>query len=240
MLSVSPCVARRPCITPTSIGRFSELVNKIGTSGAYATRKRKTKAIKTLKKVFKEHRRFAKSAKLRAVAMTLTYRESKDFNAKCISTFLKRLRETLKRKGHALPYAWVLERAKQLLHYHLIIWLPRGVKLDPAKLAKWWGWGSTWIEGCRKVTAWEKYLTKIDNTKRPKGARIYGYGGLDNDGETAVARTKLPRWLLPLVPVAHRARRMTGGGWIDMQTGEIFQSPYIWTPRGPVRRPTLH
>lgn len=239
MLSVPPCIAKRPRITPTSIGRFSELVNKIGTSGASANRKRKIKARKTLKRVFREHRRFSKSAKLRAVAMTLTYRNSNDFNSKCISAFLKRLRETLKRRGHALPYAWVLERAGQL-HYHLIIWLPRGVKLDPAKLAKWWGWGSTWIEDCRKVTTWEKYLTKIDNTKLPKGARIYGYGGLDNDGETAVARTKLPRWLLPLVPASHRARRLKGGGWTDMQTGEIFQSPYIWTPRGHVRHPTFH
>lgn len=64
-----------------------------------------------------EQRRFAKTTKLRAVALTLTYRDTAAFSPKHISSFLDRLRRALKRAGHSLPYAWVLECAGQP-HYH--------------------------------------------------------------------------------------------------------------------------
>lgn len=142
----------------------------------------------------------------------------------------------LKGKGHILPYAWVLESASHV-HYHLILWLPRGYVLDHAKLAKWWPWGSTWLETCRSVKAWGRYMAKFDSTaKLPKGARLYGYGGLDEVGKTAVLRAGLPLWLQALLPAGHRACRCPGGGWADAVTGEIYRSPYVWTPWGAVLR----
>lgn len=120
------------------------------------------------------------------------------------------------------------------LHYYLLVWIPRGYVLTPAMLFKWWRWGSTWVQSCRSVKAWGRYLAKFDNTtKLPKGARLYGYGGLDEDGKLVVSRSTLPRWLLGLLPGGHRARRRSGGGWVDMETGEIHLSPYAWTPWGP-------
>lgn len=245
MLSVPPSSAvTRPSITAASVVRFAELVKKIGTSPASSSRKRKNSARKKLTRVIKEQRRFAETAKLRAVALTLTYRDSAAFSPKHISSFLDRLRRALKRAGHSLPYAWVMECAGQL-HYHLILWLPRSYSLAPAKLSKWWPWGSTWVESCRSVGAWAKYMAKFDGaTKLPKGARLYGYGGLDEAGKTAVSRAGLPRWLLVLLPAHGRARRHPGGGWVDMTTGEVHHSPYIWTPWGAKLRsvspPTYH
>lgn len=237
MLSASPTRAViRPSITTASAAHFAELVRKIETSPASAFRRRKNKARKTLVRVIKEQRRFAKSAKLRAVALTLTYRDSTAFSPKHISSFLDRLRRTLKRAGNSLPYAWVLECAGQL-HYHLILWLPRNYSLPPAKLSTWWPWGSTWVETCRSIGAWAKYMTKFNGAaKLPKGARLYGYGGLDEAGKTAVSRAALPRWLLALLPAHGRARRHPGGGWVDMMTGGVHHSPYIWTPWGPKLR----
>lgn len=245
MLSVSPTpAATRPSITAASVVRFAELVSKIETSPASSSRKRKNSARKKLTRIIREQRRVAKTAKLRAIALTLTYRDSAAFSPKHISSFLGHLRRVLKRKGHSLPYVWVLEYAEHL-HYHLILWLPRSYGLDPAKLFKWWQWGSTWVETCRSVGAWAKYMGKFDGAaKLPKGARFYGYGGLDEAGKAAVSRAALPRWLLALLPAYGGARRHPGGGWVDMTTGEVYHSPYIWTPWGAKLRsispPTYH
>lgn len=227
-------VAGRTTITASSVARFTELVKKIGTSATASSRKRKNAARKKLNRIIKEQCRYAKVANLRAVALTLTYCDAAVFSRKHISAFLDPLRQALKRMGCSLPYAWVLECASHL-HYHLLVWLPRGYTLDPVKLSKWWRWGSTWVESCRSVKAWGRYMSKFDSTsKLPKGARLYGYGGLDGDGKLAVSRATLPRWLLALLPDGHLARRCSGGGWVDIVTGEFHRSPYLWTPWGSV------
>lgn len=237
MSYVSPAAASRPLITAVSFSRFAELVRKTGTSATPSAIKRTRSARKKLLRVIKEQHRIAKASNLRAVALTLTYRDSAMFSSKHISRFLDCLRQMLKRAGHRLPYAWVLERAQQL-HYHLILWLPRGLTLPPARLEKWWPWGSTWIEGCRSVKAWSRYMAKFECSPAtlPKSARLYGYGGLDDAGRLSVTRAALPRWLLALLPANAAARRTPGGGWVDTLTGEIYRSPYIWTPWGVVLR----
>ncbi|WP_124627062.1 hypothetical protein [Burkholderia sp. Bp9012] len=75
--------------------------------------------------------------------MTLTFSNDASFCAQHISEFLARLRQVLKRRGHALPYAWLLERGGRL-HYHPMLWLPRDFSLDKEKLMEWWPWGATW------------------------------------------------------------------------------------------------
>jgi hypothetical protein len=233
MSSNTPGIASRPIVTAESYARFTELVRKNETSPANY-RKRRTSARRKLGCVLKEHRRYAMATKLRAVALTLTFRGCLVFNPEYISSFLDRLRRALKRMGHALPYAWVLEKAGQF-HYHLILWLPRVYKLDPVKLSKWWPCGSTWVESCKSVEAWGKYMVKFDSIAQiPKGARLHGHGGLDDAGKLAVARIALPYWLQVQLPVGHRARRCSGGRWVCTVTGEIFCSPYIWTPWGAV------
>ncbi|MDT6992077.1 rolling circle replication-associated protein [Burkholderia cenocepacia] len=227
-------VAGRATITASSVARFTELVKKIGTSATASSRKRKNAGRKKLNSVIKEQRRYARLANLRAVAVTLTYLDAATFSQKHMSAFLGALRQALKRMGYRLPYAWVLEQASHL-HYHLLLWLPRGYTLDLTKLSKWWPWGSTWVESCRSVKAWGRYMAKFNSIAMlPKGARLYGYGGLDEDGKLAVSRAAFPRWLLALLPDGHRARRVSGGGWADIVTGEIYRSPYIWTPWGTV------
>src|SRR6185369_4496611 len=193
MLSVSPSpIWSRPTTTAASVGHFAELVRKIETSPVPSSRKRRNSARKKLACIIKEQRRHGKAARLRAIAMTLTYRDAADFSPKHISSFLDRLRRVLKQMGRPLPYAWVLECAGQP-HYHLILWVDRGYLLDTVRLAKWWPWGSTWLEGCRSVGAWGRYMAKFDcAAKLPKGARLYGYGGLDDPGKTAVSRATLP------------------------------------------------
>lgn len=240
MVSASPLIGSRSSVTPASLAKFSELVKKIGTSPSLSKKRREKAAKKKLNRVIKEQRRYAKVGKLRAVAVTLTYANNGDCSPTKVSDFIDRLRTTMKRRGHILPYIWVLERADRL-HYHLLLWLPRSYILDSAKLAQRWPWGSTWVESCRRVKDWGRYITKFNSSaKLPKGSRLFGCGGLDSVGKIAVSRAALPCWLLKLLPAGHCARRCPGGGWVDTTTGEVYRSPYLWTPWGPRRRPTLH
>lgn len=224
---------RRP--DPASTRR-AELVNKNGTSAALSLRKRKRAARKKLQQALKEQSRYAKARNLRAVAVTLTYADNAQFESKHISAFLDPLRRALKRQGHPLSYGWTLE-CEGRLHYHLMLWLPRDYKLDPVKLKKWWPWGCTWVENCRSPGAWGRYIAKFDSAhKLPKGARLFGYGGLDAEGKAAVLRVRLPKWLCSLLPPTALVRKALGGGWVNMETGEWYQSPYVWTPGGIVLR----
>lgn len=218
----------------TSLGgsrRLAELVNKIETS-ASALKKRLRICRKKLKRLTKEYRRIAKAKGLYAVAVTLTFARDTDFCAKHITRFLNCLRSKLKRKGHQLVYAWVLERAGAL-HYHLALWLPRGFKLDCTELAKWWPWGSTWNETCRKVSAWIHYISKRNcKTDLPTGARVFGYGGLDEQAKEAVQHAMLPIWLKTLLSSNAKVKRVPKVGWLDLGTGEVYESPWLWSPRG--------
>lgn len=210
---------------------LGELVKKIETS-ATALKKRVRICRKKLKAVTKEHRRIAKAKGLFAVAATLTFAQESDFCAKHITRFLNCLRSKLKRQGHQLLYAWVLERAGAL-HYHLALWLPRGFKLDCTELAKWWPWGSTWNEACRKVSAWIHYISKRNcKTNLPIGARAFGCGGLDAQGKQTTQYAMFPRWLKAVVPPSAKVKRVAKVGWINLETGEVYESPWIWTPQG--------
>lgn len=236
MQSVSPTATRRPCSTAASASRFAELVRKSGTSATVSTQKRKTRARKRLLGVVKEQRRVAKTAGLRAVAMTLTFSNDASFCARHISAFLARVRQVLKRRGHSLPYTWVLERGGRL-HYHLMLWLPRDFFLDKEKLAEWWPWGATWTANCKHVKRWGRYMAKFKcMAYLPKAARLFGCGGLDDSGKATVRHASLPRWLQALVPRGTQLRRCPGFGWVNTVTAEIHRSPYRWTPRGWSRR----
>ncbi|NKA35782.1 inovirus Gp2 family protein [Ralstonia solanacearum] len=236
MLSATQTICRPARPSTASRSRFAELVRKIGTSATRSSKKRRSKARRRVLQATEELRRFALGARLRAVVLTLTFANDASFSPRHISAFLACVRQMLKRRGHVLPYAWVLERAARL-HYHLVLWLPRDISLDRERLKKWWPWGSTWTQGCRSVKAWGRYMAKLGGMAfLPKGARVFGYGGLDASGKRAVQRVALPQWLRSLVPIDARVRAFPSGGWVDADTGEHYRSPYVWTPRGCVMR----
>lgn len=208
-----------------------ELVNKIETS-ASNLKKRLQVCQRKIRSVTREQKRMGKSSDLYAVNLTLTYANNNEFAVRHISRFLNCLRSKLKRNGNQLIYVWTLERMESL-HYHLMIWLPRDMHLKHTELKRWWPWGSTWIQKCRNVHAWSRYISKSESKKYlPNGARIFSYGGLDEQGKAAVQHAMLPLWLKAIMGPHAKLKRVPKVGWVDLLFGEVYKSPWKWTPKG--------
>lgn len=207
------------------------LVKKIETS-PLKHKKRIQRLKRKLSAFVKEHGRMAKKHGLYAVALTLTYRPGDEPSGKHVSSLLDKLRAKLKRMSKPLLYVWTLERSAAY-HYHLMIWLPRGIRLEQKQLTRWWTHGFSDAEACRSTFRWAKYIGKSETKEGvAKGLRLFGAGGLDMEGEDAMRFAGLPRWLQCVLPVLSRPKRIPRVGWVDILTGELFICPYVWTSRG--------
>ncbi|MCK7500314.1 MAG: hypothetical protein MZW92_66000 [Comamonadaceae bacterium] len=112
------------------------------------------------------------------------------------------------------------------------------MRLPTELVARWWPHGHFDVEACRSVYRWSKYMAKSESKQKvPPSLRLFGSGGLDQAGSDAVQLAIAPTWLRRVLPVFARPRRCKrGGGWVDVLTGEIYRSPYVWSARGVRRR----
>jgi len=166
----------------------------------------------------------------RVIMVTLTYAgDNGDWEPRHISRLIKCLRQWCKRRAVSCRYVWVAELQKRgVIHYHMAIWLPKGLTLPKPDKQGWWPHGMTKIEQARKPVAYlMKYLSK-DTSKCfgsfPRGARIYGVGGL-NDLRCVRRWLNYPRFIKCRSDVNERWQRFVGGGWIDAD-GVHYQSEY--------------
>lgn len=161
--------------------------------------------------------------------LTLTYRDVDGFVPRHVSELLKRIRHWLVRRNRALHYVWVAElQERGALHYHVIIWLPRGLTLPKPDKQGWWPHGHTKIEWARNPIGYLlKYASKFDSKHGlPKGARLHGAGGLDQTGKQIRRWINLPTWLKSLAGVASQFVRIKGGGLAERETGLCLSSPW--------------
>lgn len=187
----------------------------------------------------------AQVARWRAAMLTLTYRPGVAWDGRHVSECLRHMRQWLKRRGIACRYVWVLETTKAgKPHYHLVVWLPWGVKLPLLDVSGWWPHGMTRMEWARCAVGYvSKYVSKgQEGAALPPRARMYGVGGLEGEALDEARWWALPGWLRDLVAVGAKVRRRVGGGWLDHDTGECFVSPwrvvfsggFVWLiPSGP-------
>ncbi|MQM38304.1 hypothetical protein KBTX_02314 [wastewater metagenome] len=171
----------------------------------------------------------------RAAMVTLTYPPSQPWSRRHISEFLRRARAYMQRRRHRLRYTWVLELTRAgVPHYHVVLWLPRRLRLPKPDKAGWWPWGHSRIEWARRAVGYlAKYATKGVRGVVPKGARIHGTGGL-----TPAARHERAWWLSPAYvrercTPEDRPVRAPGGGWTLRSTGEWFPAAWRLVERGP-------
>ncbi len=161
--------------------------------------------------------------------LTLTYRDVEGFKPLHVSDLIKRIRNWLARHGHKTRYVWVAELQKRgALHYHVLLWLPRGLCLPKPDKQGWWPHGSTRIEWARNAVGYLcKYVSKFDGMAQlPKGARLHGAGGFDSDSKQIRRWFNLPSWLQSLAGVQRRFVRVKGVGLVERETGVCLPSPW--------------
>lgn len=162
--------------------------------------------------------------------ITLTYRPDVEWRREHISSCIAHWRAEL---GGKLRYVWVLELTKAgRPHYHVVVWLPAGKRLQMADRSGAWPHGMTRTEVARNPVGYlVKYATKgTDGQKLPRGARLFGVGGLSPAARIARAWRMLPRYQRVRCEPEDRVRRRRGGGWFSRVTGEWWP-PADWSWR---------
>lgn len=167
--------------------------------------------------------------------ITLTYAgTNEDWEAKHISAFMTHVREWCRRNEVSCRYAWVAELQKRgVIHYHVALWVPKGVKLPRPDDQGWWPHGFTRIEVARAAVPYLlKYLSKgLGDTlgSFPKGSRVYGIGGLELSLRRARRWLGLPAFVQARSDIWDNWKRATGGGWISPE-GDHFPSEFarVW------------
>lgn len=162
--------------------------------------------------------------------LTLTYRPGCCWRRRHVSECLRVLRRSLP-AGVVLRYVWVMElTAAGVPHYHVLVWLPVGVLLPKPDRCGAWPHGMSRIEASYAPVGYlMKYATKGDDVAAfPKGARIYGCGGLEREQRAVVRWWLLPRYIRELVTVGDHVVRCRGvGGWVSVLTGQWWPP---WKP----------
>lgn len=171
------------------------------------------------------------------IMVTLTYEFAECWRPTDISAFLHILRSHCRRREVIPRYTWVAElQERGAVHYHVLLWLPAGMRLPKPDKEGWWPHGHTKIERVKHtaVAYISKYISKTadavngstSSSRFPKGCRIYGHGGLSVTSRTALKFSRLHSWLKRRCPVPGQAIRIPRTGWIDSHTGEVIGYRY--------------
>lgn len=168
----------------------------------------------------------------RVLMVTLTYGPRNCWDPGHIRFFVDCVKQWLKRRGFTFRYVWVAEMQKRgAVHYHLLVWLPVGLRLPHPDKRGWWPHGLTQVVPARVPGSGYllKYVSKgLDSQAEfPKGIRIYGVGGLTKTQKVTLRYWKAPQWVRSLCSLTADLRKVTGG-WLDRVTAEFFKSPWVF------------
>lgn len=164
--------------------------------------------------------------------VTLTYRGVNDWCADHISKAVQRYRNWCRSVGVACRYTWVAElQQRGAVHYHLLAWLPVGVAMPhwdkpKGRRATFWPHGMSNTQQAKAGVGYlMKYLSKLGElTRFPKGLRLYGIGGLTEQGRHIRAWYNLPEWVKRSFGVAEVAR--LGRRLVVRATGELLEPAF--------------
>jgi hypothetical protein len=184
----------------------------------------------------------ASGFRFKPAMLTLTYRDDVEFSPRQISDLLQHVRKWLQRHGAPfVAYVWVMELTKRgRPHYHILIWLPHGMRLPKPDKQGWWPWGYTRIEWARSALGYlVKYSSKAqgqgvdDAYVIPERARLHGNGGLD-PSRRRIRRWRLfPQWVREVFSFDDDPMRAKGGGFASRVTGEFHETPWRLVDHAP-------
>jgi hypothetical protein len=170
----------------------------------------------------------------RLVMVTLTYGGSYSWEAGHIRAFMLRIRKDL--GLGLLAYAWVAElQERGAVHYHVLLLVKRGTKIEYPDSSGAWPYGLTRIETARSpfyiLTYTGKEYQKVGIF--PKGLRMFAVWIADGV-VSAVTRwffrlSAIPGWLRDEIKgdlgiVGAKFKRVVGGGWEC--DGVFYRSPW--------------
>lgn len=171
--------------------------------------------------------------------VTLTYdtrgtlgRGAHEWSPSHIRDALKRYRHWCRDRGTECRYVWVAELQQSgTMHYHVAVWLPKSLSMPkwdvPTRTgAVFWPHGLTQREKARDAVGYlMKYMSKVGGKHDyPKGARIYGIGGLKRAGRDIRGWLNLPYWIKQAYGVGEVVTRACGR--VVRETGEVLRSPW--------------
>ena len=163
--------------------------------------------------------------------ITLTYADADGWQAGHFSQFRDAMRQWCRRRGIRLRYVWVaeLQVSRRVLHYHIVVWLPKGKFLPRADARGWWPHGSTNIVNAHSpigyITKYASKTTADGLPGFPKGARMCGHGGLLPEGRRHIRYWQAPIWVRDALSGRADIRKVPGG-YCDRFTGEFLASPW--------------
>lgn len=179
-----------------------------------------------------------RGVRYRALFVTLTYRPGVSWQPQHIRDFLTLCRKRFARKGELLQYVWVMELTKAgVPHYHLVFWVRASLRLPAPDRAGLWPHGLSQVQRARSPVGYLiKYASKGNvETIYPKGARIFGCGGLDVEARAAKRWRLIPLYIRVQFNMGDGVRRCRGGGWFSTVTGEWVPSCALIVENGTVR-----
>jgi hypothetical protein len=164
----------------------------------------------------------------RAAMVTLTYAPGVNWGPGDVSAFLDRMCKWASRRGTFIPYVWVAElQIRGAVHFHVVLWLPKGLTIPKPDKRGWWPHGATRVEWARRAVGYlTKYASKGDSGEMPRGLRLWGSGGLCPTAREWRAWLRLPGWLRQALGERQRVVRLPGGLWVGELTGEALRSPW--------------
>lgn len=194
--------------------------------------------------------------------VTLTYPSNEEWRPEHITAFINHCRNYSKRHwSEILRYAWVAETTKRgVIHYHVVLWIPRNARLPKPDEQGWWPHGSSKIESVRRGVYGYllKYISKgTDGTglgvysTSPSGKRqtprMFACGGLNARDKELLQHQLLPAYVKDIfgpIPFGEKIRRVKGGWecgkvwvkgnwesmWSELERRMHFKFGVSWLP----------
>jgi hypothetical protein len=178
--------------------------------------------------------------------VTLTYRHGELPSDRDVSGFLDRVGKWVGRRSlRPLRSIWRYEfgELRGRGHYHVLLWLPKGLTLPKPDKRGWWAAGSTRTERVRSAARYiASYASKGAAAPNPdfdvKGLRWWGCGGMTRAGRSRLRLLVAPRWVfdqaMRLVVAfgdAVTVRRSVRSGWWEIGAF-VFRSPWRFVGSG--------
>jgi hypothetical protein len=162
--------------------------------------------------------------------ITLTYRDADGWEPGHFGAFRKAMNHWFAARKIRMRFVWTAElQARGAMHYHMVVWLPKGVYLPRIDTQGWWEHGATNIVTAESpigyITKYASKTTAEGVAGFPKGARICGHGGLPPEGRRHVRYWHAPMWVRDALSGRADIRKVVGG-YMDKRTGEFLHSPW--------------